>query len=107
MRTGQLGNWKQDGRTMHLHKYLRRTLRRVAGVATLVIILLAAYAQRGSGPGTPSAPWMNSSLSPDERAALVVKEMTLVEKVSLLHGTGMAGLSPMSPLAEKSYSGPG
>jgi len=50
---------------------------------------------------------MNSSLSPDERAALVVKEMTLDEKVSLLHGTGMAGLSPMSPLAEKSNGGAG
>ncbi len=92
---------------MNLHKYLLRTLRPAAGLATLVIILLPAYAQRGSGPGTPSAPWMNSSLSPDERAALVVKEMTLDEKVSLLHGTGMAGLSPMSPLAEKSNGGAG
>ncbi len=92
---------------MNLHKYLLRTLRPAAGLATLVIILLPAYAQRGSGPSTPSAPWMNSSLSPDERAALVVKEMTLDEKVSLLHGTGMAGLSPMSPLAEKSNGGAG
>jgi beta-glucosidase len=92
---------------MNLHKYLLRTLRPAAGLATLVIILLPAYAQRGSGPSTPSAPWMNGSLSPDERAALVVKEMTLDEKVSLLHGTGMAGLSPMSPLAEKSNGGAG
>jgi len=37
-------------------------------------------------------PWMNTSLSPDERAALVVKEMTLDEKISLLHGTGHEGL---------------
>ena len=44
-------------------------------------------------------PWMNTSLSPDERASLVVKEMTLDEKISLLHGTGMVGLSPMSPLS--------
>jgi beta-glucosidase len=34
-------------------------------------------------------PWMNSSLSPEERAALVLKEMTLEEKISLLHGNGM------------------
>jgi beta-glucosidase len=34
-------------------------------------------------------PWMNTSLSPEERAALVLKEMTLEEKVSLLHGNGM------------------
>jgi beta-glucosidase len=92
---------------MNLDKYLLRTLRPVAGLTTLAIILLPAYAQRGLGPTTPLAPWMNSSLSPDERAALVVKEMTLDEKVSLLHGTGMVGLSPMSPLAVKSNGGAG
>lgn len=34
-------------------------------------------------------PWMNSSLSPDERAELVLKQMTLEEKIALLHGNGM------------------
>ena len=53
------------------------------------------------------APWMNTSLSPDERAALVVKEMTIDEKIALLHGTGMQGLSPMSPLAIYSNGGAG
>ncbi|HET9308855.1 MAG TPA: glycoside hydrolase family 3 C-terminal domain-containing protein [Candidatus Sulfotelmatobacter sp.] len=52
-------------------------------------------------------PWMNPSLSPDQRAAMVVKEMTLDEKISLLHGTGMVGLSPMSPLAIHSNGGAG
>jgi beta-glucosidase len=33
---------------------------------------------------------MNISLSPDERAALVLKELTLDEKIGLLHGNGMA-----------------
>ncbi|HEX3819550.1 MAG TPA: glycoside hydrolase family 3 C-terminal domain-containing protein [Candidatus Sulfotelmatobacter sp.] len=51
--------------------------------------------------------WMNTSLSPDERASMVVKEMTLDEKISMLHGTGMAGLSPMSPLAIHSNGGAG
>jgi beta-glucosidase len=50
---------------------------------------------------------MNTSLSPDERASLVVKEMTLDEKISLLHGTGMVGLSPMSPLAIHANGGAG
>ena len=50
---------------------------------------------------------MNRALSPDDRAALVLKEMTIDEKVSLLHGTGMVGLSPMSPLAVKSNGGAG
>jgi len=36
-------------------------------------------------------PWMNASLSPDERAEMVLKEMTLDEKIRLLHGMGMPG----------------
>jgi beta-glucosidase len=51
--------------------------------------------------------WMNAKLSPDERASMVVKEMTLDEKISLLHGTGMAGLSPLSPLIIYSDGGAG
>jgi beta-glucosidase len=50
---------------------------------------------------------MNTSLSPDERAALVVKEMTLDEKISLLHGTGHEGLGPMSPLSVRGNGGAG
>src|ERR1700685_455069 len=52
-------------------------------------------------------PWMNSSLSPDERAAMVVKELTADEKISLLHGTGRKDVSPISPLAVKSNGGAG
>jgi beta-glucosidase len=36
-------------------------------------------------------PWMDASLSPDERANMVLKEMTLDEKIDLLHGMGMPG----------------
>src|SRR6202008_2084862 len=36
-------------------------------------------------------PWMNASLSPDERASMVLKELTLDEKIDLLHGMGMPG----------------
>jgi len=35
-------------------------------------------------------PWMNSSLSPEERGDLVLKQLTLDEKLALLHGNGMA-----------------
>src|SRR3984957_8808294 len=34
--------------------------------------------------------WMNSKLSPEERAELALKQMTLDEKLALLHGNGMA-----------------
>ena len=43
-------------------------------------------------PGTPPPrhfAWSDASLSPDARADMVVKEMTLDEKISLLHGQGM------------------
>ena len=69
-----------------------------------VFLALTSFGQ-SSKSGNASRPWMNSSLSPDERAVLVLKEMTLDEKISLLHGTGMSDLSPVSPLAVHSNGG--
>ena len=70
---------------------------------TLASFIPGARAQ-SHGKGQP---WMNPKLSPDERASMVVKEMSLDEKIQLLHGTGMAGLSPMSPEAAHSNGGAG
>lgn len=67
------------------------------------IALPPAVAQAGG----QNPPWMDKTLSPDERAAMVVKEMTLEEKISLLHGTGMQGLGPLSPLHTGSDGGAG
>ncbi len=72
-----------------------------AFVTVLLSIMLAAAAAQSAHP------WRNPSLSPDDRAAMVVKEMTLDEKITLLHGTGMAGLSPLSPLIVHSNGGAG
>jgi len=77
--------------------------RRLVAVVLLVTLPLAC-AQSGSNP---ERPWMNTNLSADDRADLVVKQMTLDEKISMLHGTGMAGLGPVSPLAVKSNGGAG
>src|SRR5450759_1835174 len=74
---------------------------------TLTMILSIVLAPSWAQSGGKAHPWTNSSLSPDERASLVVKEMTIDEKISLLHGTGMAGLSPPSPLAIHSNGGAG
>ena len=90
-----------------MHIYSLRTNPLALGIAILSLALLPVSAQVGSEHKKTPAPWMNSSLSPDERAALVVKEMTLDEKVSLLHGTGMAGLGAVSPLAAQSNGGAG
>jgi beta-glucosidase len=35
-------------------------------------------------------PWMNPGLAPEQRAELVLKQLTLDEKLALLHGNGMA-----------------
>jgi len=46
---------------------------------------------------------MNTSLSPDQRADLVLKQLTLDEKIGLLHGNGMAHAKqwqmPLTPLS--------
>ncbi len=83
--------------------YFKYTLLFFFFIATLNLLPTPAVAQSKDA----SHPWMNASLSPDERAAMVVKEMTLDEKISMLHGTGMAGLSPLSPLIIHSNGGAG
>ncbi|WP_433964525.1 hypothetical protein [Tunturiibacter gelidiferens] len=49
-----------------------------------------------------SRPWMDSHLSPGERSELVLKQLTLDEKLELVHGNGMSGESqwrmPLTPL---------
>ena len=52
-------------------------------------------------------PWMNTMLSPDERANLVLKEMTLDEKISLVHGNGMPGWRDPYPTAHLGNGGAG
>ena len=56
----------------------------------------------------PARPWMNPQLSPEERAELVLKELTLDEKVALLHGNGMAHAQQWQmPLTNLSNGGAG
>ncbi|MGB6191976.1 MAG: glycoside hydrolase family 3 C-terminal domain-containing protein [Terracidiphilus sp.] len=51
-----------------------------------------AFAQfPGMGP-KPHHPWSDTSLSPDQRTDLVIKEMTLDEKIQMLHGLGWQAL---------------
>jgi beta-glucosidase len=42
----------------------------------------------------PNRPWMDRSLSPDRRASLVLEQMTLDEKVNLVHGLDVWGSPP-------------
>ncbi len=86
--------------------YLKYTLLFFFLISTLNLLPTAAAQSPAKSKAKPQ-PWMNASLSPDERASMVVKEMTLDEKISMLHGTGMAGLSPLSPLIIHSNRGAG
>jgi len=58
---------------------------------------MLSLAQRPQPKPKTTGPWMNSSLSPDERADLVMKEMTVDEKIALLHGVGMPTDDAVTP----------
>jgi beta-glucosidase len=60
------------------------------------VFLTSVSSAFSQGGGHAQHPWSNRSLSPDERASLVIKEMTLEEKINLLHGNGLQGLGPLS-----------
>jgi beta-glucosidase len=66
--------------------------RRTASLALIALILCStgiASAQRATpAPKTPPPAWMNTSLDPDTRADLMIREMTLDEKIQLVHGDG-------------------
>ena len=52
------------------------------------LVLLAAWAQPPQQQPAVHGPWMDKSLSPDKRADLVMEQMTLDEKIQLVHGSG-------------------
>jgi len=72
------------GRQMQNRKfgfYLLCTIFAALGTIIATSVAAAQVADR---------PWMNSKLSPEERADMVLKLLTLDEKLALLHGNGMA-----------------
>ncbi len=58
-------------------------------------------------PAIAQRTWMNKNLSPDERADLVLKEMTLAEKIDLMHGEGMPGWPRSMPRMNEGNGGAG
>jgi beta-glucosidase len=76
-----------------------------AGKALPCISALLAFAF--SACAQTNHPWMNKSLSPDQRADLVIKEMTLDEKMNFVHGTGWNGLRPDAAIPKGSLGGAG
>ncbi len=66
---------------------------------------------RGGRGGTPAVtgPWSDKSLSPDQRADLLIEKMTLDEKIQLLHGSGggRGGPAPETTTTSRSNGGAG
>ena len=69
---------------MHNRKFGFYFLRTVIAALATIISTSVAAAQ------VADRPWMNPKLSPEERADMVLKQLTLDEKLALLHGNGMA-----------------
>jgi beta-glucosidase len=75
---------------------------RILCVSLCIVFAFASpisRSQNQSQTQTASQPWMNSKLSPDERADLLLKQMTLDEKIQLLHGSFGAPLGKLVPTA--------
>src|SRR5690242_1739930 len=67
----------------------------LAAVVTAVILRGGpAGAQFRRPAQKPAGPWMDRTLPPDRRADLVIEQMTLDEKIGLVHGAGFIGFGP-------------
>ncbi len=87
-----------------LHSGLLRTSTFV--FVSISLLTLPGLSQEPLAPKL-ERPWMNQSLSPDERADLVLQQMTIDEKIQLLHGNGMPQEEPVTSLNAASNRGIG
>jgi beta-glucosidase len=73
--------------------------------ANVAPLAFAQGAGRAAAPA-PTGPWMDKSLPPDRRADLVIEQMTLDEKLGLVHG-GSAYSGQATPQPTQSLGGAG
>jgi beta-glucosidase len=83
----------------------------IAASSVFAVIALAslgsAAAHAQTQPDTSKMPWMNKTLPPDERADMVLGQMTLDEKIQMVHGTGWGVLRAGAPISPRSNFGAG
>ena len=91
---------------MNVHS---RTVARPVARAVGLTIAFIAHGACLSQPATtqPARPWMNASLSPDVRADMVIRQLTLDEKIQLVHGIGWGPLMPGRPVPPDNNGGAG
>ena len=77
------------------------------GLAALAVgaVLAAGAALADPAAPAPTGPWMNPRLSPDQRAGLLLKAMTLDEEIGLVHGSMGIPLLPGVPKAALGSAG--
>src|SRR5277367_2694282 len=97
-----------------MNRSLHRASIKISGFSLLLFACLAmpGYSQgpghaHGQPPPKPTGPWLDPTLSPDERADLALKQLTLDEKITLIHGAGMPGMGPVNPTRMYSNGGVG
>ncbi len=78
-----------------------------AALAAALASALTLSAQLAPPAKPPAGPWMDKSLSPDQRADLAIAQMTLDEKIQLVHGAGFPFFGPADPSAVRSNGGGG
>jgi beta-glucosidase len=74
------------------------------------VLSALAWGQALAQPARPpkvQGPWMDKTLPPDKRADLLIAQMTLDEKIQLVHGTGWGAMRPGSPIPAGSNEGAG
>jgi beta-glucosidase len=80
----------------------------IAALLSASPALLAQHVfHNGAAEKSAGHPWDDKTLSPDARADMVLKQMTLDEKVALLHGNGMPGWGKPAPNAYLGNGGAG
>ena len=85
---------------------LALTMPGCASVRTALSPAPAKSAATGAKPGA-AAPWMDTALSPDARAELLEAQMTLDEKISLVHGVMATPLTPEQTIPAGALPGAG
>ena len=81
-----------------------------SGIAAIVLAVLAtapaaAQGRGGNQPPPIQGPWMDKSLSPDRRAELLLAQMTMDEKITLVHGNGMGFGAAAAPSVSNGGAG--
>ncbi|MDM8083270.1 glycoside hydrolase family 3 C-terminal domain-containing protein [Cellulomonas cellasea] len=76
------------GRSAPPHRRLRRLARRSTAATLALVVMATGLTTMATSATAQDEPWMNTDLSPDERADLLADAMTLDQKLTLFNGSG-------------------